>query len=378
MKKMQWMEGQKGRVGLWIATGPLLLVAGLITALVRLGAFGFATAIFTLLAFVLSWKGKIIGALLGALLAGIAFMTSGATVGDASWWHALFVSTLLLSFFVTALALNVGEARLVENEERLVEKIEELEEQSAATMKAHLQEKITAEQKNEERNLEIKRLIEEVDAFKRLVAASEEESAKFYNHNCDLQEEIKTFYETQDSAENLRERLHSLEKRNAELQKEVNHHRVEHYQKDLLAKDLLAKDFLAKDFLAYDNHDPQEDRAALNELATLRAQAKKAYEQMIADYKEVTEKIASAKAPELTQTLSTKREELAHLRERIFKLEGEMLKTQQKFKGAISPEEGYLAIADGECHRLEQENRFLLDLIQKLSTRSDQKGAPST
>lgn len=356
MKKLQWMEGQKGRVGMWIATGPILLVAGLLTALVRLGAFGFATAFFTLLAFLLSWKGKILGACLGVLLAGIAFLTSGSTIGPASWWHVLFVSTLLLSFLVTALALNVGEARLVANEERLVEKIEELEEQSTATMKAHLQEKIAHEHRSEERNLEIKRLIEEVDSFKRLVAASEEEAAKFYSHNCDLQEEIKAFYAEQGDAENLHERLRALEERNQELQQELNHFRVQHYQKDLLVEEQLKEE-----------EAPEEDRSALEELAGLRSQAKAAYEQMIADYKEVTEKIASTDAPTLTEDLTTKREELSALRERIFKLEGEMLKTQQQFKGAISPEEGYLAIADGECHRLEQENRFLLDLIKKLT-----------
>jgi len=65
MKKPQWMEVQRGRVGMWIAIGPLLLITGLVAALVRVGALGVFTALFTIIAFVLSWKGKLVGAIIG-------------------------------------------------------------------------------------------------------------------------------------------------------------------------------------------------------------------------------------------------------------------------------------------------------------------------
>jgi hypothetical protein len=366
MKISSWMETQRGRVGMWVALGPLLIIATLISALVRVGAFGFVSACATLISFLLAWKGKLVGALAGVLLTGLVLIFSSHAAGDPGWWHVVFVCTLLSSLIITALSLSEGEADIVQNEERLVAKMQEMEEKNAAHMKGHLQEQIDQEQRSEALNLELKRLLEEVESYKRLVSASGEEAEKYYQQNVDLQERVLTLHRRDREMEESGEEVAKMRDENHALRQELNHFRVQHFQKDLLAEHYEERIYAHNEKLKNQRELSPETVETLEDLQANRQDAKGEYELLVADYKEVAEKLFDEQSDELKETLSTKREELSALRERIFRLEGEMLKTQQQLgSSAISPEEGYLAIADGECHRLEEENRFLLKLISR-------------
>ena len=370
MKILQWMSAQKGRMRFWVATGPLLVIASLCMPLVKIRVVPAVFPFVMMLGLFFIWRAKVLGSLLTVLMVVITLLLGDSSLPSGFSW--LFMGSLTVSLIVFGLSLSEGEEGIVKNERSLSNALADLEEEQRKSERVHFDEKIDSEKRCDDLNLEMKKAFEEVESYKHLVEASQQEAEKYYAQNVKLLEETLLHHREDNAKDEMVETLSRLEQKNKVLQKALNESRVEAFQKEVLVED-------------FQKNKVSEKKEGINPEAVLlletlhdeRLSVKKQYETGLEAYSQLSQQLnqmLQQKEPSpvmVTQVggaFEQKTEELASCRMRIFKLEGEMLKTQKLLgKESLSEEEGYLAIADGECHRLERENHLLMDMLKQMA-----------
>lgn len=226
---------------------------------------------------------------------------------------------------------------------------------------------------------------QEISAFKQLVIASKEEADKYFMQCEHLNNEVMKLHRKSSVIEELEYVSRQIESKNKQLLKLLNEARVERYQYQILAQAPASQSTSKKQEMtdAKELHLRQE----LAELERERTSVKKLYEEHLRDYQALSDKLQTFftldelayythrelsfenSYADLKEAFQEKGKILQEVRVEIFKIEGAILQMKKELtipvEESLSPG-SYLAVADQECLRLEEENTILLQFVSQV------------
>lgn len=172
---------------------------------------------------------------------------------------------------------------------------------------------------------------------------------------------------------------------NKQLLRKLNNTRVDALQQKLLAADYQAQLKSKKEELTAHSQDVLSEE--LSNLTKERAEMKASYQQSLREYQALSQKIedfysidstySDGSRYQIASAFEEKGKLLQEMRLDILKVEETILHLKKELK--ITESEGltpgsYLAIADQECLRLEEENTLLLKLLTQLFPKQPETG----
>ncbi len=377
-------EEGKHRHFLWMILGPCLMV---LTLGVFLSKYSWPMALLSITACMslpLVWKLKLKGAFYSIVLILIAFlwMYSFSQLTYSMLWMFCFCLSLGMSLFVAALCFRESQFKTQEHEEQQQKKWDDLQE-SYVTKQNILEQEM--KQVMDHSNVLAQQVVHyEKDqvVFEKLMRACQEEADKYFMRGemlsatiSEMQAELAKFEENA-----FHEKQY--EKKSKELLNKLNEARVECYQYKMMATQKIAEVKTVEDALTAYEQEQHEKKMAALELE--RSELQKIYQEHFRDYQALAHKMQTVCALSLSQdqddfdttydqlreTFEIKARELQNARIEIFKIEGAILQVKKVLKIVSQDAEfspgSYLAIADQECLRLEEENAMLLDLIMQI------------
>lgn len=369
-----------------ITLGPLLLMLALVMFLSKyslpmavLGAMAAGSV-------PLVWRFQLKAAIGTVALLLLSFLTV-YTFYESSYlvlWIFFWCLTLAAGLVVTALCAREyyaekRHAQLQEQEQRLQleKRYQKTEQQMQTEIEGYVQQADTLERT-------LKQKEHEVDSFKRLVMASKEEADKYFMQCEHLSQEVSKLYEQVSAKEALAFENRQLEERSQDLLKQLNELRVLSYQYEMLAFASKVEMPAAKEQLEKIRN--EQHRQELLHLEEERNVAKKCYEEHLREYQALADKLQTFFTldeiayytqresslenayAEFKIAFEAKGKMLQEVRMDIFKIEGAIVQLKKHFdipiEESISPD-SYLAVADQECLRLEEENAILLQLMSQ-------------
>lgn len=375
-------ENSSYRRYVWMTLGPILMM---MTVAMFLSKHSLSLAFISILAcFSLPfiWKFQLKAALysIGALFVSFLLIYSLHTSTYLLLWTFFWCLALSASLVVTALCAkeyHIEQALLKEKEEKQFLQIES----GYQATQRHLEEQLDHYTK-ETYSLEnsVAGYEKDLASFRQLMSACKEEADKYFMQSEYLSGETLQLQRKIGEFEEGVFKHHQVEMRNKELLKKLNEARVDAYQQKILAMGVFSS------LPAKEVDDSQKSSQELEELEKERVEIKKLYQQHLRDYQALSDKLQTfftldelsyyrvsndafeKTYQELRVLFQEKGAILQELRIEIFKIEGSILQVKKTLK--ISVEEGtspgsYLAVADQECLRLEEENALLLRLLSQ-------------
>ena len=382
----------KYRHFLWMILGPCLMA---LTLSVFLSKYCWPMALLAIIACVslpLVWKLKLKGACYSICLILIAFlwMYSFSQITYSMFWIFCFCLSLGSSLFVAALCFK--ESQIEDQECKEQEEKKWIELQESYTVKQSLLEKEIKQVVDQSNLLQQKVIHYEKDqvVFEKLMGACQEEADKYFirgellsTNLIEMQAQLakfeeNVFYEKQ------------YEKKNTELLNKLNEARVECYQYKMMATQKPAEVIAPQGTLTAYEQEQYEKK--LETLESERFELQRIYQEHFRDHQALSHKMQTvcslsylsqgqedldATYDQLKGAFEIKARELQHSRIEIFKIEGAILQVKKVLKVVSQDAEfspgSYLAIADQECLRLEEENSMLLELVMQILPVSTQK-----
>ncbi|MEI8301512.1 MAG: hypothetical protein WCG10_07905 [Chlamydiota bacterium] len=340
----------------------------------------------------LVWKLKLKGACYSICLILIAFlwMYSFSQITYSMFWIFCFCLSLGSSLFVAALCFK--ESQIEDQECKEQEEKKWIELQESYTVKQSLLEKEIKQVVDQSNLLQQKVIHYEKDqvVFEKLMGACQEEADKYFirgellsTNLIEMQAQLakfeeNVFYEKQ------------YEKKNTELLNKLNEARVECYQYKMMATQKPAEVIAPQGTLTAYEQEQYEKK--LETLESERFELQRIYQEHFRDHQALSHKMQTvcslsylsqgqedldATYDQLKGAFEIKARELQHSRIEIFKIEGAILQVKKVLKVVSQDAEfspgSYLAIADQECLRLEEENSMLLELVMQILPVSTQK-----
>jgi hypothetical protein len=372
---------------MWITLGPLLIMVTLTIFLAKYSLLLACLGLVVSANLPFLWRFHIKGIVYSVAMLLISFVLVYA-FHEPSYrisWILFWSLALCIGLVVTALCAreyHVEEDRLKEEEGKRFRHME-MEHQSMQKEFHHQVDRY--QEKTEHLEKQVKCNEKEIAAFKQLVIASKEEADKYFMQCEHLNEEVLQLHRKLNLLEEEEIKEHHLEVRNKELLKKLNEARVECYQYKVLVEQTNGIAALAQK----EGHHKQVRELGVTELhglETERTELKKIYQQHFRDYQALSDKLQTFFTldelayytqrnisfervyEELKKEFGEKGKKLQGIRLEIFKAEGAILQLKKALK--LSSEEGsspgsYLAVADQECLRLEEENALLLQLLSQ-------------
>jgi hypothetical protein len=366
-----------------VTLGPILVMLALVMFISKystpLALFG----IFAAVSMPAVWKYQLKGALYAAVILLLSFVMI-YSLHESSYsivWILVWCAALCTGLSITALcSQEYYRAKLLFQEEQH-KRTTQLEQGYHATQK-HLEEELhrrlghvsSLEQDLAQRD-------HEIYSLKQLVIASKEEADKYFMQCEHLNDEVLKLHKTASRVEEINYLKREIEEKNKILLKQLNEARVERYQYQLLAAEPLQEKPVENEQEHTLNHHKE-----LTELEKERATVKKSYEEHLRDYQALSDKLQTFFAldelayythrdlswgnsyTDLKRAFQEKSKLLQELRVEIFKIEGTIVQLKKELKISVEEEfspGSYLAVADQECLRLEEENAILLQLLSQ-------------
>lgn len=371
---------------MWMTLGPILMMMTLVMFLSKHSLPLALLSIMTCLSLPFIWKFQLkaalysIGALFGSFLLIYAFHESSYQLLWVLFW-CLALSSSLVVAALCAKEYHIEETLLKESEEK---QFIQIETGYQATQK-HLEEQLDQYQK-ETKDLEksVQYYEKEISSFKQLMIACKEEADKYYMQCEHLNEETLQLQRKIGTFEEEVFKYRQLAVKNKELLKKLNEARVEGYQQKILA--MYSSSNSIKSSNSVSAYEQEQGERELEELERERVELKKLYQQHFREYQALSDKLQTfftldelsyyrtshdgfeKTYQELREVFQEKGSKLQQMRMEIFKIEGSILQVKKALK--VPAEEGtspgsYLAVADQECLRLEEENALLLRLLSQ-------------
>jgi len=375
-----WSKSQERRIS-WVWLGPLFLMLALNVFVAKyswpMASLGFLACLS--FPFVWKWPGR--GVFYSGGLAALAtlwiyvFSSSSYTLSWMLVWGLTLAASLLVASLCGKEAYAQEEQELLERENKWNE-LQELHTREQGRLTKELEYAGTQLQLLKQKNTKQE---EDLAAFEKLITACQEEADKYFARGECLSIELAELQNclARHEEEAFRERLYA--KKNKELLKKLNEARVERYQYKLLAEQGQGEKPPSEEMSAYAQEQLQQK---LQQLEGERASLQKAYQGYFREYKGLSQKIqmffslgtelteeVEASYHTLRESFEEKGRQLQQMRIEIFKIEGHILQVKKELKLAPHDAEAspgsYLAIADQECLRLEEENTLLLQLLSQ-------------
>lgn len=371
---------------IWMTLGPILMMMTVGMFLSKHSMPLALLSMMTCLSLPFIWKFQLKAALysIGALFVSFLLIYSFHSSTYLLLWVFFWCLALSASLVVSALCAkeyHIEQGFLKEKEEKQFLQIET----GYQATQRHLEEQLD-HYINQTKSLEksVEHYEQEIVSFKKLMIACKEEADKYFMQSELLNEESLHLQRRIGGFEEEAFKHQELEIKNKELLKKLNEARVEAYQQQILAMSVSPLLPIAEESLTA--YEQEELSRELEELEKERIELKKLYQQHFRDYQALSDKLqtfftldelsyykSSDDAFEKTyqdmrELFQEKGSILQEMRMEIFKMEGSVLQVKKALK--ISAEEGtspgsYLAVADQECLRLEEENSLLLQLLSQ-------------
>lgn len=368
---------------LWVTLGPLLVMMTLVIFLAKhslpLAFLGLIAA--SSIPFL--WRFHIKGGIYSivVLLVSLLFVYAFHEPSYRLSWILFWSLALCAGLVVTALCAREyhGEEDLLKQEEE--KRFRHMEAEHQNLHRDFNQQIDRYQEKTERLEEQVKRGEKEISSFKQLMVACKEEADKYFMQCERLNEEALQLHRKLGFFEEGEIKERHLEIRNRDLLKKLNEARVECYQYKVLATELSSSEAPSQKKAV-----KESESAELMELERERLELKKMYQQHFRDYQALSDKLQTfftldelayytqrnlsfeKMYQELRQEFEEKGKKLQEMRIEIFKIEGAILRLKKELK--LSSDEGsspgsYLAVADQECLRLEEENALLLRLLNQ-------------
>lgn len=219
----------------------------------------------------------------------------------------------------------------------------------------------------------------ELLSLRQLIKMSHLEAEKYKQEVVEYQTRVETYHQSLVSYEQQEEHLSLVEQRAKQLVKHLNQERVEAFQQKLLLEECQkqVKSFEKPSCFGHVNSCEE-----LTSLQQERARTKQCYHEQLRIYQSCAgylESLLEQKdqgSKEAFVDLENQAKLLQDLRLDILKIEESILHLKKELK--LSSEEGlspgsYLAVADQECTRLEEENALLLKLLAHSCMKAETK-----
>jgi uncharacterized lipoprotein YehR (DUF1307 family) len=375
------------RPSFYILSGPFLLMIGILfyrpQALLMESFLPFVAA----LGYLFSWKYSVKGAFysFGLVFFSLIFLWF-LEPEQMKWSYQLLAAfTFLSSFFVVGFSSKNFKEHQQEKAQSTEKKLYKMQESYQINQK-HLENHIEqVEYKN--KNLEkcLKQQEKEMISFRDLLVASKEEGEKYFVQLESQLSEIKILKEKITIEESKEQELDYYKETNKQLLRKLNNTRVDALQQKLLVADYQAQLKTKKEELTAHSQDVLSDE--LSNLTKERAEMKASYQQSLREYQALSQKIedfysidssySDGSRYQIASAFEEKGKLLQEMRLDILKVEETILHLKKELK--ITESEGltpgsYLAIADQECLRLEEENTLLLKLLTQLFPKQPETG----
>lgn len=375
------------RPSFYILSGPFLLMIGILFYKPQLLLMESFLPFVAALGYLFSWKYNVKGAFYSFGLVFFSLFFLWFLEPEQMKWsyQLLSASTFLSSFFVVGFCSKTFKEQQQEKEQSTEKKLYKMQESYQINQK-HLENHIEqVEYKN--KNLEkcLKQQEKEMISFRDLLVASKEEGEKYFVQLENQLNEIKILKEKITVEEGKEQELDYYKETNKQLLRKLNNTRVDALQQKLLAADYQAQLKTKKEELTAHSQDVLSEE--LSNLIKERAEMKGSYQDNLREYQALSQKIEEFYSVdssysyesryEIASAFEEKGKLLQEMRLDILKVEETILHLKKELK--ITENEGltpgsYLAIADQECLRLEEENTLLLKLLTQLFPKQRETG----
>lgn len=332
-----------------------------------------------------SWKYQFKGAIyaLGVLGLSFAFLYLIESLPFSVWmttWLFLSFSSAYFLIGITSEAFSAKEQEFAKEQEQKLTS----QQTSYETNLKYLENQLdTQSDVNKSLDKSLKNQDKELHSLRQLIQVSHLESDQYKQEVAQLKASIQTYHETLVEYEQKDQEGLALKERAKTLLNKLNETRVEAFQERLLAQ-AFQQQLPSQEQLKPFDIDPQ----AFEELKCLQLEkikVKQMYQQHYRVYQATAHQLESLYAESFLecQLLNEKQKQLFNdfenearalqeIRLDILKIEESILHLRKELK--LSQEEGlspgnYLAIADQECVRLEEENALLMKLLQQVTTK---------
>ena len=362
--------------------GPSFLILNLaaLVAFFSLPSLLFSFA--AVLGYIAAWKYQIKGALYSFGLLGFtcAFLFMMESLPFSSGMTSLFFLSFSSSYFLLGLT---SDAYCVLEQESLTEQ-EKKTSALQATYATNLQylENQLDDQVEHGKSLDkaLKIQDKELLSLKEVIKMSHFEAEKYKQQSYEHQKAIEKYHLALVDYEKQQDKIEQIEARAKSLLNNLNHVRVERFQEKLLLEDCqqhikaLAKPSCISSENSHDElHHLQQERYKMKQhYQTKLKQYQDAANQIEAFYEQAEEGPLTdpSKCFQMLASFENQAKVLQDIRLDILKIEEAILHVRKELK--LSDEEGlspgsYLAVADQECARLEEENSLLLKLLAQLA-----------
>ena len=372
---------------IWMTLGPILMMMTVVMFLSKHSLPLALLSMVTCFSLHFIWKFQLKAALysIGVLFASFLLVYTFHESSYLLLWVFFWCLALSASLVVTALCAkeyHIEQSLLKEKEEK---QFLQIETGYQATQK-HLEQQLDHyEYQTSSLEKSVEHYKKDIISFNQLMIACKEEADKYFMQCEHLSEESLLLQRKIGGFEEEAFKHQLLEIKNKELLKQLNEARVEAYQQKVLAMSVVLPQSIQEEttVAAYE----QEAYAReLEELENERVELKKLYQQHFRDYQALSDKLQTfftldelsyyrtsndafeKTYQELREGFQENGSILQEMRMEIFKMEGAILQVKKVLK--IPVEEGsspgsYLAVADQECLRLEEENALLLRLLSQ-------------
>lgn len=361
--------------------GPFFLMLNLAGLVV---CFSLPSLLFSIAAIVgygFSWKYQIRGALYSFGLLGFscAFLFLTESLPFSVAMTILFFLSFSSSYFLIGLTadacFSLEQESVKENEKKMVS-LQTSYETNLKYLENQLDEQID-HGKSLDKALKIQD--KEILSLRQLIKMSHLESEKYKQESLEYKTLIENYHQTLVSYEEKEEEATLLKQRAKQLVNNLNQERVDAYQQKLILEDYQkqVKGIEKSSFLNF-----QSSSEELYHLQQERAKIKQCYHEQLREYQGFARRLESLyeqaelgvliedqQYKETLLSLENQAKLLQDLRLDVLKIEESILHLRKELK--LSCDDGltpgsYLAIADQECVRLEEENALLLKLVLNL------------
>lgn len=361
--------------------GPFFLMLNLAGLVVFFSLPSLLFSIAAILGYGFSWKYQIKGALYSFGLLGFssAFLFLIDSLPFSVAMTTLFFLSFSSSYFLIGLAaeacFSVEQESVKENEKKLVS-LQTSYETNLKYLENQLDDQVE-HGKSLDKALKIQD--KELLSLRHLIKMSHLESEKYKQESLEYKNLIENYHQTLVSYEQKEEETALIKQRAKQLVNNLNQERVDAYQQKLILEDY-QKQVKGIEKPSFENFESSSEE--LYHLQQERARIKQCYHQQLREYQGCATRLESLyeqaelgvviedqKYKEALLCLENQAKLLQDLRLDVLKIEESILHLRKELK--LSADDGltpgnYLAIADQECIRLEEENALLLKLVSSL------------
>ena len=184
---------EKSQIGFWMGVSPVLLMLALAFPLVRLGMFSWLFPTLLTISLIGIWAFRGLGSVVAATGMTLYLSLAHHSIAPESiLWRIAFVASVATALLLFGYCIEEGEKQVESASSDLADRLAALEEELQEKEANWHAEKSAEEEKLEEMASEIRQAYDEVDSYKRLVVASQEEAEKYFKLYSETSEKMYT------------------------------------------------------------------------------------------------------------------------------------------------------------------------------------------